>query len=151
MSRVPSSAHAVRFAPRNRAAEAPDSRGFRGAGCCAVAGEKCLQEAMAVRGLEEVPSMESALGAGYLPRLMLSASLPEIALRRHPAPGAFVGGECCVSAGEKCLQEAMDVPWLGGVPSMKYAREVGTFLGSCCPLRFQKSPVEAPASRAFRR
>ena len=78
--------------------------------------------------------MESAPGAGYLPRLMLSAALPEIALRRHPTPGAFVGGECCVSAGEKCLQEAMDVPWLEGVPSMKYAREVGTFLGSCCPL-----------------
>mgnify|MGYP006916668860 CR=1 FL=1 len=35
--------------------------------------------------------MESAPGAGYLPRLMLSAALPEIALRRHPAPGAFVG------------------------------------------------------------
>ena len=81
-----------------------------------------------------VPLMESAPGAGCLSRLMLSASLPEIALRRHPVPGAFVGGECCVSAGEKCLQEAMAVPWLGGVPSMKYAREVGTFLGSCCPL-----------------
>ncbi len=33
--------------------------------------------------------MGSASGAGYFPRLMLSASLPEIALRRHPTPGAF--------------------------------------------------------------
>ena len=49
-------------------------------------------------------------------------------------PGLSSGREYCVSAGEKCLQEAMDVPWLEGVPSMKYAREVGTFLGSCCPL-----------------
>ena len=49
-------------------------------------------------------------------------------------PGLSSGREHCVSAGEKCLQEAMDVPWLEGVPSMKYAREVGTFLGSCCPL-----------------
>ena len=56
-----------------------------------------LREAMAAPGLEEVPSMESAPGAGYLPRLMLSAALPEIALRRHPAPGAF--GEC----GKWCL------------------------------------------------
>ena len=34
--------------------------------------------------------------------------------------------------------------------SLKGAPCRGTFLGSCCPLRFQKSPVEAPRPGALR-
>ena len=33
---------------------------------------------------------------------------------------------------------------------MKGAPGWGAFLGSCCPLRFQKSPVEAPHPEALR-
>ena len=139
VSRVPSSAHAVRFAPRNRAAEAPGSRGFRrGASivsrlarsafrrrwmclgwkgvpsmkyarevgtflgsCCPLALPEIacggtrfpgFQKVMAVPWLDEVPSMESAPGAGYLPRLMLFASLPEIACGGTRLPGLSEGG-----------------------------------------------------------
>ena len=90
-SRVPSSAHAVRCAPRNRAAEAPGSRGFRGV-------------------WEVVPwRVRGAFRRRWL----------RVGWRR-------------------CLR------W--GAP-----REPGAFLGSCCPLRFQKSPVEAPGSRGFQK
>ena len=105
-SRVPSSAHAVRCAPRNRAAEAPGSRGFRrgrvlclgwrevpsgGDGCALVGGS----------AFDEVRP-----GSGYLPRLMLSASLPEIACGGTRFPG---------------FQKVMAVSWLDEVPSMESA------------------------------
>ena len=110
VSRVPSSAHAVRFAPRNRAAEAPGSRGFRrgrvlclgwrevpsgGDGCALVGGS----------AFDEVRP-----GSGYLPRLMLSASLPEIACGGTRFPG---------------FQKVMAVPWLDEVPSMESAPGAG--------------------------
>ena len=97
-SRVPFSAHAVRFAPRNRAAEAPGSRGFRrgrvlclgwrevpsgGDGCALVRGS----------AFDEVRP-----GSGYLPRLMLSAYASRNRLWRHPLPGR---------SGEQVV-----VPWL---------------------------------------
>ena len=139
VSRVPSSAHAVRCAPRNRLWRHPAPGAFRRRWLC-LGWRRCLrwgapfgpsaflcwrgvpsmmyarepgtflgsccplvlpeiacggtrfpgfQKVIAVTWLEDVPSMGSASGAGYLPRLMLSASLPEIALRRHPTPGAF--------------------------------------------------------------
>ena len=106
VSRVPSSAHAVHFAPRNRAAEAPGSRGFRrgrvlclgwrevpsgGDGCALVGGS----------AFDEVRP-----GSGYLPRLMLSASLPEIACGGTRFPG---------------FQKVMAVSWLDEVPSMESA------------------------------
>ena len=109
-SRVPSSAHAVCFAPRNRAAEAPGSRGFRrgrvlclgwrevpsgGDGCALVGGS----------AFDEVRP-----GSGYLPRLMLSASLPEIACGGTRFPG---------------FQKVMAVPWLDEVPSMESAPGAG--------------------------
>ena len=109
-SRVPSSAHAVCFAPRNRAAEAPGSRGFRrgrvlclgwrevpsgGDGCALVRGS----------AFDEVRP-----GSGYLPRLMLSASLPEIACGGTRFPG---------------FQKVMAVPWLDEVPSMESAPGAG--------------------------
>ena len=89
VSRVPSSAHAVRFAPRNRAAEAPGSRGFRrgrvlclgwrevpsGGDGCALVGGSAFDE---VRPVSRVPSSAHAVRCA-----------PRNRLWRHPAPGAF--------------------------------------------------------------
>lgn len=89
VSRVPSSAHAVRCASRNRAAEAPGSRGFRrgrvlclgwrevpsGGDGCALVGGSAFDE---VRPVSRVPSSAHAVRCA-----------PRNRLWRHPAPGAF--------------------------------------------------------------
>ena len=137
VSRVPSSAHAVCFAPRNRAAEAPGSRGFRrgrvlclgwrevpsgGDGCALVGGS----------AFDEVRP-----GSGYLPRLMLSASLPEIACGGTRFPG---------------FQKVMAVPWLDEVPSMESAPGAGylprLMLSAALP---EIALRRHPAPGAFRR